>query len=95
LSVEEERGLAFGLKELAGRCFRCIKNQIRGAEFEFANNRNMSHLYGRNKIPVDKGWYASFMKINDSIALRKPENLCRARAQGTNGKAVEIKFQYE
>jgi hypothetical protein len=43
-------------------------------------------------MSAGKDWFAGFMKSNDDIALRKPESLSKARAQGMNKKAVEDYF---
>jgi hypothetical protein len=43
-------------------------------------------------MSAGKDWLAGFMKRNDDIALRKPEGLPKARAQGMNKKAVEDYF---
>jgi hypothetical protein len=37
-------------------------------------------------------WFAGFLKRNDDVALRKPEGLSKARAQGMNMKAIEGYF---
>jgi hypothetical protein len=43
-------------------------------------------------MSADKDWFAGFMKRNYDIALRKPEGLSKARAQGMNKKTVEDYF---
>jgi hypothetical protein len=91
-NVEEENHLAARLKDLARRGFGCTPNQIRRAAFVFANNRGISRPWDKDEMSAGKDWFAGFIKINDDIALRKPEVSSKARAQGMNKKAVEDYF---
>jgi hypothetical protein len=83
-NVEEENHLVASLKYLARRGFRCTTNQIRGAAFMFANNRGINHPWEKEEMSAGKDCVARFMKRNHDIALRKPEGLSIARAQGVN-----------
>jgi hypothetical protein len=91
-NVEEENHLAARLNDLARRDFGCTSNQIRRAAFVFANNRGISHPWDKEEMSAAEDWFAGFKKINDDIALRKPEGLSKARAQGMNKKAGEDYF---
>jgi hypothetical protein len=91
-NVEEENHLAARLKDFAVRGFACTPNQIRRAAFMFANSRGINHSWDKEEMSADKDWFAAFTKSNDDIALRKPEGLSKARAQGINKKAVEDCF---
>jgi hypothetical protein len=39
-------------------------------------------------MSAGKDWFPGFIKRKDDIALRKPEGLYKARAQGMSKKAV-------
>jgi hypothetical protein len=91
-NVDEENRLAARLKDLARTGFGCTPNQIRRAAFVFANNRGISNPWDKEEMSAVKDWFAGFMKSNDDIALRNPEGLSKARAQGMNKKAVEDCF---
>jgi hypothetical protein len=49
--------------------------------------KGINHPWDKDKIFAGKDWFSGFLKRND-IALRKPQDLSRERAQVTNQKAV-------
>jgi hypothetical protein len=77
------------LKDLAGRVFGCIPEQIRRAAFLFANLKGINHCWGKDTMCAGKDWFSASLKTNGEMALRKPEGLSRARAQEMNNKTVE------
>ena len=91
-SVEEEKDLTARLKDLAGRRFGCTPEQICRAAFLFANMKGINHAWGKDTVCAGKDWFSAFLTRNGDIAVRKPEGLSRARAQGLNHKAVDDYF---
>jgi hypothetical protein len=92
--MEEDKDLAARLKDSAGKGFGCSLNQIHRATLVFDSNRGISQLWGEQKMSAGRDWFAGFMERNGNIALRKPEGLSRARAQGKIKKVFEDHFQY-
>ena len=80
------------LMDLAGRGFGCAPERIRRAEFLFANMKGINHPWGKDTMCAGKDWFSAFLTRNGDIAVRKPEGLSRARAQGLNHKAVDGYF---
>lgn len=54
----------------------------------FADVKGINHPWYKDKMCADKDWFSRFMKNRDA-ALRKPEGLSRAIAQGLNHRAVD------
>jgi hypothetical protein len=48
----------------------------------FGNNIVISQLWDKQDIPTGKDWVTRFLKRNNHVALRKPEDLSRAREHG-------------
>jgi hypothetical protein len=62
-SVEEDKDLTARLKDLAGRGFGCIPEQIRRAAFLFANMKGINHPWGKDTMCAGKDWISAFLKM--------------------------------
>jgi hypothetical protein len=52
----------------------------------------INHSWGKDTMCAAKDCFSAFLKTSGDIALRKPEGLSTARAQGLNEQAVDDYF---
>ena len=88
LSDDEEKDLAERLKCIANRGFGITPLEVKKAAFMYAEKRNLKHPWTNQKA-AGADWFTGFMKRHSDLALRKPQGLSRARAEGMNKSVVQ------
>lgn len=90
LSREQENDLVERLKGLSSRGFGHSSLSVRRAVYQYAKLNNISNPWNEETQMAGKDWFMNFMaRHKQSISLRKPEGLSKARAMGLNKEHVD------
>lgn len=89
-SPHQETDLVDRLKSLSSRGFGHSSTSVRRAVYIFAKLKNINTPWSDETKMAGKDWFSSFMdRHRNSISLRKPEGLSKARAMGLNKEVVD------
>jgi hypothetical protein len=89
LGDELEQDLAQHCLELERLFFGLTKKDVRQLAFQLAEANGIQHNFCKETGLAGEKWYRGFMRRNQHLSLREPENTSLARAQGFNKPRVE------
>lgn len=92
LGVDAEKKLAHHIKKLQAVGFAPTQHDVRILAYSLAETLGKKHTFNSEKKIAGKVWFASFMRRNADLSVRKAQGISRARTEGMNREEVKNYF---
>lgn len=92
-SIDQENLLKEYILSMESRLFGLTIHDLRSLAYQFANQNNIPHPFSKEDQLAGVGWVHNFLKRNNNISLRTPENTSASRVAAFNRTCVAKFFE--